>query len=195
MTVEEPERQAPTPTGRGAWRTLEAALLALEPGEILTYEEMAALYGESVDDARAMGRIYGRLRTAAQHVLDSHQRVFRIVRGMGYQRAKVEGVIAQVQQHQSRALREVQMASTKICTVDPESLDAAQASLVRATRDSLASQLFLMRGRDVRRKDLATALAAATAPASVPGMPRAAVTTPAPQSGSRALMEQDFPAV
>ena len=184
--AEEPERPDSTPDAPDAmphWRALEAPLLALDDGEVLTYERIGEIMGVAPDflsHHNIGNKVRYRARRATQELPESHGRVFRFVRGQGVQRATVNGVIAQAQGHQARAIKEIQTGAVKIRTVDVTGLTGEHAALVRATADSLGQQQSFMLGRDVRQKRLSNVLALASAPPPyTPGMP-VAVTDPPP---------------
>ncbi|WJK33109.1 hypothetical protein [Solwaraspora sp. WMMA2065] len=133
----------------------------LQPGDILSYDEMGQLLDlDPADHTGGRQAIHAAARKAAEVLLTRHRTVFTVARGRGYQHARPDQVLDLAHRHQARAVAEVTDAHTKVGTIDLTRLDVTAARLVQATATGLAHQTAMMRQLDVRQNRLDTAMAA-----------------------------------
>jgi hypothetical protein len=111
-------------------------------------------------DLKGKQAILAAARKAADELRTRDRKVFKIVRGHGYQLAQADQVIAMVRGHQARAVAEVEAGQSKIETIDLSRVDVTTARLVQATAMGFARQAVMMRQLDVRQNRLETAMAA-----------------------------------
>ncbi|MFY1633658.1 hypothetical protein ACN27F_10295 [Solwaraspora sp. WMMB335] len=143
------------------WQILVAAMSRLQPGDILSYDEMGQLLGlDPADHTGGRQAIHAAARKAAEVLLTQDRKVFAVARGRGYQHARPNQVLDLAHRHQARAVAEVTDAHTKVDTIDLTSVDATTARLVQATATGFAHQAAMMRQFDVRQDRLDTAMAA-----------------------------------
>jgi len=132
----------------------------LEPGQLLRYEEMGLLLGLDFQNQRHKQLIMAAARKAADELRSQRNKVFRIVRGHGFERAQVGQVIALAHRHQARAAAAVQAGHDTIVTINLDELDSTTATVVRATVMAFERQAAFMRQLDVRQDRLDAAIAA-----------------------------------
>jgi hypothetical protein len=156
-----PVRKPGQPAGEQArWKILYDAMAELKPGDLLRYEEMGELLGLDFLEAKGKQAILVGARKAADELRRHERKVFRIVRGHGYQLAQPGQVIELAHRHQARAVAEVAAGHAKIEAIDLASVDVTTARLVEATAMGFARQAMMMRQLDVRQDRLETAMAA-----------------------------------
>src|SRR4051812_5680207 len=110
MTAQQlaPGRKPGQPVGEQArWRVLYNKLNELEIGGYLSYEDMGLALDLNHLDPRDKSIIYQALRKALDELQDQEHKVFRMLRGHGYQRATATEVLTLAQGHQARAVAEI----------------------------------------------------------------------------------------
>jgi hypothetical protein len=158
-----PVRKPGQPVGElPRWKLLYEAMAKLKPGDLLSYEEMGELLGLDFLEPRGKQAILGGARKAAEELRQHERKVFRIVRGLGYQVAQPGQVIELARRHQARAVAEVEAGHAKIEAIDLAQVDVTTARLIEATAMGFARQALIMRQLDVRQDRLETAMAAVT---------------------------------
>ncbi len=162
----------PAPSGRGRrpgapprWRVIFDRMDEVEPGQILRYEDLGALLGLDCVDRRQKLLVMGAARKASEELRRRHNKVFRIVRGQGFERAQVGQVIELAHRQQARAAAAVRVGHEAIVTINVGELDSTTAAVVRATGMAFERQAELMRQLDVRQDRLDAAIAAVNATA------------------------------
>ncbi|MEV0391981.1 hypothetical protein [Polymorphospora rubra] len=151
------------PRRRGAvarWRVIYQALTALQPGCLLSYEDMGGLLGLDVRDVSDKQTILVAARKAADELRTRERKVCTIVYGRGYQHARADQILALAHGHQARAVAEVEVAHSKIETIDLSQVEPTLARLIQATAAGFTRQAGMMRQLDVRQARLETVMAA-----------------------------------
>lgn len=181
------------------WRYIADHLLALKPGDVLSYEDMALVTGMDFNDEPQLKKIKMAARTASQHLLHEHGRVFEPVRGFGFEECVARQVVKISQTHQGRAVDEIERAAAKLNTVNPEELDYQERTTLEASKLLLGHQVQVMHLADIRSKRHSEAFARlravsapppppGVAPVRVEGVPRV-VTGPVSIAGSAAALQ------
>lgn len=142
------------------WRILYDAMVKLQPGDLITYADMASMLALDLDAVGHKAMLHGAVRKAAEELLARHRMVFHLVRGRGYQVAKPGQVIEVARVHQTRAFAEIESGHAKIEAIDLSQVDSTTARLIEATGIAFARQAVMMRQLDVRQKRVETAVAA-----------------------------------
>lgn len=161
-----PDRRPVQPLGdRPRWRIVYDALAGVAPGAVLSYEEMGQLLNLDFLDAKDR-QIIGMSARRAAAELEPERKVFRVVRGLGYQLAQPNQVLELARRHQARAVVEVEAGRAKIEAVDLDQVDVTTARLIQATAIGFARQAMMMRELDVRQERLESTMAAVSATAT-----------------------------
>jgi hypothetical protein len=132
----------------------------LEVGDMLTYEQIAALLDLDHTNTRDRQTISVSARRACQVLAVRAKKVAQLVRGTGYAIADPDSVMVLARRHQSRAVAEVAAGQAKVDTIDTSRLDSTTARLVHATAMGFQRQAVIMRHLDVRQQRLESALEA-----------------------------------
>src|SRR5205814_10234506 len=149
------DRKPGQPIGEKArWRILFEAMKDMKPGHIILYEVMGEVLGLDHVDPSQKSAIGVAARKAVEELRRTERRVFKIVRGHGYQCAQPSEVLSLVQQHQERAITEARAGAEKTAAVDVSRLDPTTRRLFEATAISLSRQQDLMGQLDVRQQKL-----------------------------------------
>jgi hypothetical protein len=153
---------------------------------------MGLLLGLDFQNHRHKQLIMAAARKAADELRSQRNKVFRIVRGHGFERAQVGQVIELARRHQARAAAAVQAGHDTIVTVNLDELDSTTANVVRATVMAFERQAAFMRQLDVRQDRLDAAIAAvnATAQSAVSRAREAASQATATQATVDQLLER-----
>ncbi|MEV0611169.1 hypothetical protein AB0I61_32970 [Polymorphospora rubra] len=152
------------------WEVIYQALAKLQPGDLLSYQDMADLLGLDVRDLGEKQALLGAARKAADELRARERKVCTIVYGRGYQHARADQILALAHGHQARAVAEVEVAHSKIETIDLSQVEPTLARLIQATAAGFTRQATMMRQLDVRQARLETVMAA------VQGTAQAAIT-------------------
>lgn len=170
------------------WRFIADHFVIMEPGNALSYEDMALILGLDFNNDSHLRMIKAAARRAAEAMLHQHRRVFETVRGYGYEECKPRQVVAIAENAQGRALGLIETGSAKLATVDTSGMGVQEKQSLEQQRMLLGHQVQVMRTADIRstrRQEAFDRLRQVKAPQlpSVPppyvaGVPRA--VTPAP---------------
>lgn len=170
--------------GRPArWRFIADHFLTMQPGQSMSYEDMALVVGLDFDVESHLRMVKAAARTAADKMLHLHQRVFEPVRGYGYEECKPQRVIAVSENHQGRALGMIETGMAKLATVDTSGMGVQQRRDVEAQRLLMGYQVQVMRSADIRSnrrqaafdrlRKMPPPVAPGAVPSHVMGVPRA----------------------
>jgi DNA-binding GntR family transcriptional regulator len=145
------------PLGEQArWRILYAELLKLEPGQMISYADMAACLGMADPEDRHLVQMA--TRRAGQELEKTEKHAIQAVRGQGYMVVKAEQHFELARIHQAKSVRSVKRAKSKTDNVDFNDLSPDLVALAQATSNALSLQLEYIRRLDVRQTKLAESL-------------------------------------
>jgi hypothetical protein len=130
----------------------------LQPGQLLRYEDMGNLLGLNFQDRHDYIAIMAAARKAVDQLRHQRNKVFKIDRGHGLERAAVGQVIALAQRQQARATAAVETGHQMVSTINLKELDPTMANVVRATVMAFERQAAFMRQLDVRQDRLQAAI-------------------------------------
>lgn len=154
-------RRPGKPVGEKArWRVLYDHMDQMKPGDFFLYEEMGTLLGLDHLTVKDKQIISVSIRKAAEEQQQQRRRVWKMERGHGYRLAAPTEVIVMAQNHQKRAITEINAGVKKVDAVDVTTLDPTTRRLFEMTGVALAQQHMMMTQLDVRQDKLDRAMAA-----------------------------------
>jgi hypothetical protein len=164
----------------------------LQPGELLRYEDMGNLLGLDFQERQDYLAIMAAARKAVDELRSQGNKVFKVVRGHGLERAAVGQVIALAQRQQARAAAAVETGHQMVSTINLNELDPTMANVVRATVMAFERQAAFMRQLDVRQDRLQAAIdiVSATANSAASQATEAARTTERQQATIDQLLQR-----